>query len=239
PPSARRPNGPFRDSLLPLARFPLLAAMVHITYSPDKGSPAIRHRLYALSTRAVNLVAERRVYSENRPELREPSDGRGGGRNAIVRGPSVCRRTAGGSPPFRGLAVAARDPRMKVTASDRTGSHEPEEDRVAEARGDEAKAGDDHAFADEVPEVRADHEKEHEGDDDRGDRRVPKVGGGKRDDREESGQQRGDPVDQRAQDRRELERLLVFLAEPREHRTLDRADVEFLLDAFPLVGSDR
>src|SRR5437870_9971597 len=213
--------------------------MVHITYSPDKGSLAIRHRLYALSTRAVNLVAERRVCSENRPELIEPSDGRGSGRNAIVRGPSVCRRTAGGSPSFRGLAAAARDPRMKVHASDGTGSHEPEEDRGAQARGDEAKAGDDHAFAHEVPEVRADHEQEHEGDDDRGDRRVPKVEEGERDDREESGQQRGDPVDQRAQDRRELERLLVFLAEPREHRPLDRADVEFLLDAFRFVGADR
>src|SRR6266571_4037927 len=124
-------------------------------------------------------------------------------------------------------------------ASDGTGSHEPEEDRGAEARSDKPKAGDDHAFADEVPEIRADHEQEHERDDDRGDRRVSKVEEGERDDREEGGQQRGDPVDQRAQDRRELERLLVFLAEPREHRPLDRADVEFLLDAFRFVGADR
>src|SRR2546428_6870496 len=141
--------------------------MVHITYSPDRGSLAIRHRLYALSTRAVNLVAERRVYSENRPELTEPSDGCGSGRNAIVRGSSVCRRTAGGSPPFGGLAVAARDPRMKVPASDGTGSHEPEEDRGAQARGEEAKAGVDNAFAHEVPEVRADPAQVHEGTADR------------------------------------------------------------------------
>src|SRR5436309_15503353 len=99
--------------------------MVHITYSPDKGSPAIRHRLYALSTRAVNLVAERRVYSENRPELREPSDGGGGGRNAIVRGPSVCRRTAGGAPAFAGVALGAGDPAMKGPAPERQASQEP------------------------------------------------------------------------------------------------------------------
>src|SRR5437879_7783290 len=102
-----------------------------------------------------------------------------------------------------------------------TGSHEPEEDRGAEARGDKPKAGDDYAFTDEVPEVRADYEQDHESDDDRGDRRVPKVQEGERDNREEGGEQRGDPMDQGAEDRRKLERLLVVLADPREPRPFD------------------
>src|SRR3989442_5660109 len=87
-------------------------------------------------------------------------------------------------------------------ASDGTGSHEPEEDRGPEARSDEAKAGDDHAFADETPEIRADHEQDHEGDDDRGDRRVSKVEEGERDTWEESRQEGGDSLDQRTKDRR-------------------------------------
>src|SRR2546425_12857363 len=96
--------------------------MVHITYSPDKGSLAIRHRLYALSTRAVNLVAERRVYSENRPELREPSDGCGGGGKAIVCGPSLCRRPAGGSPPLSGPPPAPPGPPFKGAPPNRDGA---------------------------------------------------------------------------------------------------------------------
>src|SRR2546422_5800538 len=100
--------------------------MVHITYSPDKGSLAIRHRLYALSTRAVNLVAERRVYSENRPELREPSDGCGGGGKGLVCGPSLRRRPAGGSPPLRRPAAAPRGPPVKGPAPQRTGSPQPQ-----------------------------------------------------------------------------------------------------------------
>src|SRR5438552_17270576 len=39
----------------------------HITDWPDKGSLVIRYPLYALSTRAVNLVAERRVCSRTVP----------------------------------------------------------------------------------------------------------------------------------------------------------------------------
>src|SRR6058998_2393232 len=41
-----------------------------------------------------------------------------------------------------------------------------------------------------------------------------------------------------AEDRGELEGLLVFLTESREHRSLDCADVELLLDPLRLVGAD-
>src|SRR2546426_8639352 len=101
--------------------------MVHITYSPDKGSPAIRHRLYALSTRAVNLVAERRVYSENRPELREPSDGCGGGGKGIVCGASLFPRPAGGAPPLFRPPPAAPGPPLEGAAPHKKGAPEAEE----------------------------------------------------------------------------------------------------------------
>src|SRR5207245_399417 len=137
-------------------------------------------------------------------------------------------------------AVAAMKPsREMLRVSDGAGPHEPEEDRGAEACGYKAKASDDHAFADEVPQVRADHEQEHERDDDRGDRRLSKVKERERDDGKERRQEWSDAVDERTEDRGELERVLVFLAESREHRSLDRADVEFLLDALRLIGADR
>src|SRR3989449_2753540 len=95
---------------------------------------------------------------------------------------------------IRGLAVAAGKPeREMLRASDGAGSHEPEEDRGPEAGGHKAKPGDDHAFADEVPEIRADHEQEHERDDDRGDRRVSKVKECERDDWKERRQEGATP----------------------------------------------
>src|SRR3989454_2924009 len=140
----------------------------------------------------------------------------------------------------RGLVVAAVKPaREMLRASDGAGSHEPEEDRSPEAGGHKAKPGDDHAFADEVPQVRADHEQEHECDDDCSNRRISKVKECERDDWKERRQEWGDAVDERAQNRGELEGLLVFLTESREHRSLDGADVELLLDALRFVGTDR
>src|SRR3989449_6842730 len=141
---------------------------------------------------------------------------------------------------IRALAVAAGKPaREMLRASDGAGSHEPEEDRGPEAGGHKAKPGDDHAFADEVPEIRADHEQEHERDEDRGDRRVSKFKECEWDDWKERGQEWRNAVDERAEDRGELEGLLVFLAESSEHRSLDRADVELLLDPLRFVGTDR
>src|SRR2546428_6476870 len=122
-----------------------------------------------------------------------------------------------------------RSRREKCCAiSDGAGSHEPEEDRGPEACGHKAKPGDDHAFADEVPEIRADHEQEHECDDDCSNRRISKVKECERDDWKERRQEGGDAVDERAQNRGELESLLMFLTESREHRSLAGADVDVL-----------
>src|SRR2546422_2068245 len=131
-----------------------------------------------------------------------------------------------------------RSRREKCCAiSDGAGSHEPEEDRGPEACGHKAKPGDDHSFADEVPEIRADHEQEHERDDDRGDRRVSKVKECEWDDWKQGGQEWRNAVDERAEDRGELEGLLAFLAESLEDRSPGRADVELLLGPLRVVDN--
>src|SRR2546426_757647 len=65
-------NGLLRASLQPLPTTPP-HSKPHMPNSADKDSLEIRHPLYALSTRAVNLVAERRRCMEPRPEPTPPS----------------------------------------------------------------------------------------------------------------------------------------------------------------------
>src|SRR5207244_2756306 len=86
-----------------------------------------------------------------------------------------------------------------------------------------------------IPQVEAEEERNHQGDRDRDDGGGPRFEENERNDRQESGDQRRDPVDESAQDRRELERLPMFLAQPCQHGPFDRADVELILDSLRFV----
>src|SRR5207245_3414135 len=86
----RRSQGPCPAPPRPLPYPPLPSPTGRIAHWPDNVSLVIRYPLYALSTRAVNLVAERRVCSRTVPS-----------RGSL---PTVV--AAGEMPPFAGLRPA-------------------------------------------------------------------------------------------------------------------------------------